>query len=159
MRIWGSSPNPHLTCIIFSNSSTAAYIIPATIPSIITLVITKSSLNTCPPYTIKYPSPAFDTKNSPDITPTKESPMFTFNEFINVDMFAGIIIFLSTCSFVALNAFAIFIISLSVRKKPFKFSNIVTIRDINIAIVIIAPVPAPTHIIIIGPKCHFWQAV
>lgn len=79
----------------FSSTNTAKYIIPATIPNIITLVITKSSLNTCPPYTIKYPNPAFDTKNSPDITPTKESPILTFSEFINVDILAGIIIFVS----------------------------------------------------------------
>ena len=39
-------------------------------------------------------SPAFDTKNSPDITPTNERPILTFSEFINVDKFAGMIIFL-----------------------------------------------------------------
>ena len=41
-------------------------------------------------------------------------------------------------------------------KKPFKISNMVTTKDIAIAIVIIADVPAPTHIIITGPKCNFW---
>lgn len=87
----------------FSNKSTAPYIIPATTPKIKTLVITKSSLNTCPPYTIKYPRPAFETKNSPDITPTNESPIFTFKEFINVDKFAGIIILVNICNLLALN--------------------------------------------------------
>lgn len=81
--------------IIFSKSKTAPYITPARIPKIITLVITKSNLNTCPPYTIKYPSPAFETKNSPEITPTKESPIFTFKEFIKVFILAGITILVS----------------------------------------------------------------
>lgn len=125
--------------------------IPATKPNIITLAITKSSLNTWPPYTIKYPNPAFDTKNSPDITPTNESPIFTFSELMNVDKLAGITIFNNICNLLALNVLAIFITSLSVFKNPFKFSNIVTISDIAIAITIIAGVPAPTQIIIIGP--------
>ena len=100
-------------------------------------------------------SPAFDTKNSPDITPTNESPIFTFNEFINVEIFAGITIFVNICNLFALKVFAIFIFSLSVFKKPFNISKIVTIKDIANAITIIAPVPAPTHIIITGPKCYF----
>ena len=66
--------------------------IPATKPNIITLAITKSSLNTWPPYTIKYPNPAFDTKNSPEITPTNDKPIFTFNEFINVDILEAILV-------------------------------------------------------------------
>lgn len=33
-------------------------------------VITKSKLNTCEPYIIKYPIPFFDTKKSPVIIPT-----------------------------------------------------------------------------------------
>lgn len=101
-------------------------------------------------------SPAFDTKNSPDITPTKESPIFTFNEFINVEIFAGIIIFVSICNLLALKVFAILIFSGSVFKNPFSISKIVTINDIASAITIIAEVPAPTHIIITGPKCYFW---
>ena len=101
-------------------------------------------------------SPAFDTKNSPDITPTNESPIFTFNEFINVEIFAGITIFVNICNLFALKVFAILIFSLSVFKKPFNISKIVTIKDIANAITIIAPVPAPTHIIITGPKCYFW---
>ena len=92
-----------------------------------------------------------ETKNSPDITPTNESPIFTFRELIKVDKFAGITIFVKICNFEALKVFAILIISLSVFKKPFKFSKIVTIKEIATAITIIAGVPAPTHIIIIGP--------
>lgn len=133
--------------------------IPASIPNINTLVITKSSLNTWPPYTIKYPNPAFETKNSPEITPTNERPIFTFKELINVDILAGIIILVNIWNFDALNVFAIFIKSLSVFINPFKFSSIVTINDIAIAITIIAGVPAPTHIIIIGPQSYFWQTV
>ena len=47
---------------------------------------------------------------------------------------------------------AIFIFSLSVLINPFKISSIVTINDIASAITMIAEVPAPTHIIITGPK-------
>ena len=129
--------------------------IPATKPNIITLAITKSSLNTWPPYTIKYPNPAFDTKNSPEITPTNDKPIFTFNEFINVDILEGNTILVNNCNLVHLNVFAIFIISLSVLKNPFKFSKIVTISEIATAITIIAGVPAPTQIIITGPQCYF----
>ena len=141
--------------IIFSNNKTAKYINPATIPSIMTLAITKSNLNTCPPYTIKYPRPAFDTKNSPEITPTKESPILTFKELINVEIFAGITILANIWNFVALKVFAILIRSLSVLINPFKFSNMVTTNEIATAITIMAGVPAPTHIIITGPNATF----
>ncbi len=36
-------------------------------------VITKLILNTWEPYIIKYPSPAFETSNSPMMTPTKDT--------------------------------------------------------------------------------------
>jgi len=97
-------------------------------------------------------SPAFDTKNSPDITPTKDRPIFTFSEFINVDIFAGITIFVNIWNLFALNVLAIFIFSSSVFKNPFKISSIVTINEIASAITIIADVPAPTQIIITGPR-------
>ena len=84
--------------MIFSSNNTAKYINPATTPSIITLAITKSNLNTCPPYTIKYPKPALDTKNSPEMTPTKESPILTFKELIKVEILAGITIFVNICT-------------------------------------------------------------
>ena len=124
-------------------------------PSTITLVITKSSLNTCPPYTIRYPRPAFETRNSPEITPTKERPIFTLRAFINVEIFDGNTIFEKICHLFALNVFAIFIRFLSVLEKPFNISKMVTPREIASAIVIIAGVPAPTHTIIIGPNATF----
>ena len=68
---------------------------------------------------------------------------------------AGIIIFVNNCNFVQLKVLAIFIFSLSVSRNPFKISSIVTTSDIAIAIVIIAGVPAPTHIIITGPNATF----
>jgi len=101
-------------------------------------------------------NPALDTKNSPVITPTSERPIFIFKEFINVAILAGIIILLNNCSFVQLKVLAILIFSLSVSKKPFKISIMVTTKEIASAITIIAGVPAPTQIIIIGPKCNFW---
>lgn len=104
-------------------------------------------------------SPAFDTRNSPDITPTNESPIFTFKEFINVEMFAGITTFVKICNLLALKVLAIFIFSLSVFKNPLSISSIVTTREIASAITIIAEVPAPTHIIITGPKCNFRKTI
>ena len=74
-------------------------------------------------------------------------------------MLAGITIFVSIWDLVALNVFAIFITSLSVFINPFNISKIVTIKEIAIAITIIAGVPAPTHIIIIGPQSNFRQTV
>ena len=44
------------------------------------------------------------------------------------------------------------IFSLSVFRNPLSISKIVTITDIARAITIIALIPAPTQIIIIGPK-------
>ena len=70
---------------------------------------------------------------------------------MNVDIFAGMTILVRIWSLVALNVFAIFIRFSSVLRKPFRFSRIVTISDIATAITIIAGVPAPTHIMIIGP--------
>lgn len=96
-----------------------------------------------------------DTKNSPDITPTRDKPILTFKELINVPIFAGITTLVNICILLLLNVFAIFITSLSVFKNPFNISKIVTTREIAIAITIIAGVPAPTHNIIIGPKSYF----
>ena len=45
--------------------------------------------------------------------------------------------------------------SLSVFKKPFKISNTVTIKEIASPIVTIAPIPAPTQIIMTGPSATF----
>lgn len=104
-------------------------------------------------------SPALDTRNSPDITPTKESPIFTLSEFIKVDVFAGITILVSICNLFALKVLAIFIFSSSVFKNPFRISSIVTTKEMASAITIIADVPAPTHIIITGPKCYFRKTV
>ena len=70
---------------------------------------------------------------------------------MNVDIFAGMTILVRIWSLVALNVFAIFIRFSSVLRKPFRFSRIVTISEIATAITIIAGVPAPTHIMIIGP--------
>ena len=52
--------------------------------SIIMLVITMFKLNICEPYIIKYPSPFFDTRSSPIITPISDILMFIFNIFIIV---------------------------------------------------------------------------
>ena len=85
------------------------------------------------------------------MTPTKESPIFTFSELIKVDKLAGITILVNICSLFALKVFAILITSLSVFKNPLRFSRIVTIKDMATAITIIAGVPDPTHMIITGP--------
>ena len=51
------------------------------IQSIIIPVITKLKLNTCDPYIIKYPTPSFDTKNSPIMTPIRDILTFIFSVF------------------------------------------------------------------------------
>ena len=43
--------------------------------------ITRFKLNTCVPYIIRYPIPALDVRNSPDITPIKHIDIFIFKEF------------------------------------------------------------------------------
>ena len=85
------------------------------------------------------------------MTPTKDKPIFTFKELIKVERFAGRIIFIKICNLLALKVFAILITSLSVFKKPFKFSKMVTIKEIATAITMIAGVPAPTQMMITGP--------
>ena len=118
-------------------------------------VITKFKLNTCVPYIIKYPIPAFDVRNSPDITPIKHIDIFILSVFKIVILFDGIINFVNICIFVALNVFRSFIFELSVFRKPLYIFCIDTIKDINIAIVIILLVFAPSHIIINGPNATF----
>jgi len=90
----------HIT-IFRSIHDTNWYMRAARIARMITLVITRSSLNTCPPYIIRYPSPALDTRNSPTITPTQARPTFIFIAETMVDMLAGSITFCRICSFVA----------------------------------------------------------
>ena len=65
------------------------YIIKASNASTNTPIITKSILNTWPPYTTKYPIPNLDTKNSPTMTPTHVKPMFILNILIKFLMLLG----------------------------------------------------------------------
>ena len=58
-------------------------------PKITRLVITKSILNTCDPYIIKYPSPFFDTRSSPMITPIRLIEMLILQAFIRVIILLG----------------------------------------------------------------------
>lgn len=90
------------------------------------------------------------------MTPTKDNPIFTFKELIKVERLAGMIILVKIWNLLALKVFAILITSLSVLIKPFKFSKIVTIKEIATAITIIAGVPAPTQIMITGPQSNLW---
>lgn len=84
-------------------------------------------------------SPAFDTKNSPVMTPTNDNPIFTFSELKNVPILAGITILVSIWSLLALNVFAILMSSLSVFRKPFNISSMVTMSDIASPMVMMAP--------------------
>lgn len=45
-----------------------------------TPIITRSNLNTCPPYITRYPIPPRETKNSPTITPTQDRPILILKE-------------------------------------------------------------------------------
>ena len=48
---------------------------------------------------IKYPRPPFETKNSPEITPTSVKPIFTFKVLKNVGIFDGITILVNICNY------------------------------------------------------------
>ena len=74
---------------------------------------------------------------------------------MKVDRFAGMTILVKICNLLAPKVLAIFIFSLSVFIKPCKISKMVTIREIARAITMIACVPEPTQIIIIGPRATF----
>ena len=80
-------------------------------------VITRFRLNICEPYIIKYPIPDFDTRNSPVITPTNISDMFTLHVLIIVLKLLGKINFINICHLVAFKLFRNFILFLSVSLK------------------------------------------
>ena len=73
-------------------------------------VITRLRLNICDPYIIKYPIPAFDTRNSPVITPTNISDMLTLHVLIIVLKLLGRINFINICFLVAFRLFRNFIL-------------------------------------------------
>ena len=64
------------------------------IPKITTPVITRLILKTWEPYMIKYPSPLFDTNNSPIMTPIRDieilifKPLFFWHYFATVFVIA-----------------------------------------------------------------------
>ena len=89
------------------------------------------------------------------MTPTNESPIFTFNELKKVPTLAGMTIFVNIWNLLALKVSAILINSLSVFKNPFRISKMVTIKEMASPMVIIAPIPAPTQMIMTGPQSYF----
>ena len=101
---------------------------------------------------MRYPSPALETKNSPAITPTRERPMLIFREPKRVPMLLGRTIFRKIWLLVAPKVAAMRMASRSVRRKPPSISKTVTIREIASAIKMMASVPAPTTMIITGPR-------
>lgn len=115
-------------------------------------LITKFKLNTCVPYIIKYPNPAFDTKNSPITTPIKDMEIFNFKEETIVCKLAGITSLSNICFLVAPNDFSNLILLASIFKKPLYIVIILTIKLINKAMTIIDLTFAPIQIIKIGPK-------
>ena len=92
------------------------------------------------------------TRNSPAITPTSERPIFTFSELNIVFRLAGKTIFVKICRLDAPNVRAIFMLSASVARNPASISSTVTISEIASAIKMMAPVPAPTRMMITGPR-------
>ena len=68
-------------------------------------LITRLKLNTWEPYSIRYPIPFFDTKNSPIITPIKDILTFILTAFIIELKLPGNINLNSSCDFVAPNDF------------------------------------------------------
>lgn len=80
-------------------------------------VITRFRLNTCEPYIIRYPTPAFDTRNSPMITPMNVRLMFILNVFMMFSLLLGKTSFLNIWLFVALKLWSNLILFLSVFMK------------------------------------------
>ena len=71
------------------------------IPKITTPVITRLILKTWEPYMIKYPSPLFDTNNSPIMTPIRDIEILIFKALINVGTLLGNTAFVNIWHFVA----------------------------------------------------------
>lgn len=122
---------------------------------IIIPLITRVRLNTCVPYRIRYPIPAWLTRNSPMITPIRDIDIFSFMLDRIVSLFDGSIRYSSVCRFVAWNVLNIFILYSSVFISPLYIVIRVTIVFISKLITIIDLVFAPNHIISSGPRDTF----
>ena len=120
-----------------------------------TLAMTRSILKTWPPYTIKYPSPARETRNSPAMTPTSDRPMLTFSESNRVGTLYGSTILQKIWLWVAPKVRAMRMAPGSVSRKPLSISSTVTTSEIAIAIKTMARVPAPARMMITGPRAIF----
>ena len=103
-------------------------------------LITKSKSNTCDPYSIKYPIPDFEVKNSPVIVPIKHIDIFILKVLLIVFLLLGITREVRMSFLLALNVFKSFIFILSVFLNPLYIASILTIIDIKTLIVIILDV-------------------
>lgn len=85
----------------FSARATRAYIPAANTHRIAVAAMTRSSLKTWPPYTIRYPKPAFDTMYSPIMEPIQAMPTHIFSIPINCGIAEGMTSFVKICSLLA----------------------------------------------------------
>ena len=153
------APEFHLFLITnFSKSATSAYIIAASTQRINTALITKSSLNTWPPYTIRYPIPALETMYSPIIEPIQAIPTLIFNMEMKLGKEEGMTSFVKICNFDAPMDFKRRSLFSSVVINPFNIFRIATIKPMSMVINTIALLPVPHHIMISGPRAILGNA-
>ena len=132
--------------------ATIKYIIPAIKHSRTVLAITRSRLNICPPYTIRYPSPALLTKYSPIIVPTQVKPTLIFSTLINSHNEFGKTNLVSIWNLLAPILLSSIILFWSHPLNAFSIDNVVITTIISISIATIDFVPTPIQIINTGPK-------
>ena len=120
--------------------------------------MTSPILNTCDPYIIKYPIPAFDTINSPTITPTQLIPILILIKFIKFPIFDGITSLNKIWNLFAPKLFNKRIFSKSTFLKYWYADKIVNTKDIDTATHTIPFTPVPTQIIMIGARAVFGSA-
>lgn len=108
----------------------------ASTQSITMLAMTKSSLNTWLPYTIRYPSPARETRYSPTMTPTQLMPTLILRALMIVGTDAGSTTIVSICSLVAPSVLMRSCFSPVISSKPASTVITVTTRDISRPIMI-----------------------
>ena len=89
------------------------------------------------------------------MTPTSDRPMLIFRELKRVVRLEGKTIFCKICIRLAPKVRAILIFSGSVARKPLSISSTVTISEMARAMTMMAWVPAPTQMMITGPKAIF----
>ena len=92
------------------------------------------------------------------MTPTQDSPTFTFRELTMVPKLAGSTTLVNTCHLLAPSVCKSLIFSISVAINPLSTSKMLTMREIASVMMMMALGPAPTQTIKIGPRATLGRA-